>query len=105
MGEHARAESLYIQSEERLRRVLGETHRTTAQTRLNYSGLLFRQGRYAEAEQFALKAYEGFRVALGDQSAGALASVRRLIGIYDGWKQPVKANQWRQKESSQPAMR
>ena len=105
MGEHARAESLYIQSEERLRRVLGEAHRTTAQTRLNYSGLLFRQGRTAEAEQFALKAYEGFRVAVGDQSAGALASVRRLIAIYDGSKQSIKANQWREKESTQPAMR
>ena len=88
-----------------MRRVLGETHRTNAQTRLNYSGLLLRQGRYAEAEQFALTAYEGFRVALGDQSAGALASVRRLIAIYDGWEQPGKADQWRQKEWSQPAMR
>ena len=78
-------------------RVLGEHHRVTARTRVNFSGLLLRQRRYAEAEFNALLAYEAFRAALGESNGATQDAVKRLVDIYDQTSAKGDAAIWRAK--------
>ncbi|HEX7280542.1 MAG TPA: serine/threonine-protein kinase [Vicinamibacterales bacterium] len=94
-GNVKRAEELFLEAIQGQTRVLGEHHRVTARTRVNFSGLLLRQRRYAEAEFNALLAYEAFRAALGESNGATQDAVKRLVDIYDQTSAKGDAAIWR----------
>ena len=55
------------------------------------------QERYKEAEKYLLEAVKGRRLKLGDNHPHTLESVNNLITLYEAWKKPEKADQWRAK--------
>lgn len=69
---------------------------------------LMGQGKYGEAEDWMLKAYDGFTARdIASLSRGGRhylkETVRLLVELYEAWGEPGKAAQWRKKIPSEPA--
>jgi len=50
---------------------------------------------FAEAEKQLTKAFEGFRIILGDEHTFTQNTLRRLIELYDAWGKPEKGTEYR----------
>jgi len=79
----------------RKRRVLGESHPDTAFTEGLLSTMYRKQGRFTEAEELALVAYDTLHKGLGEDHVRTVDTVNMLVKLYDAWKKPAKAAEWR----------
>jgi hypothetical protein len=61
----------------------------------NLAVLYKEQTRYDEAEPLLLEAVEGRRLKLSDEHPDTVESWNNLIGLYETWGKPEKANEWR----------
>ncbi|MHC4227507.1 MAG: tetratricopeptide repeat protein [Planctomycetota bacterium] len=53
------------------------------------------QGLYDKATPLLREAAEGRSLKLGKSHPHAQESIRNLIGLYEAWNKPDKANEWR----------
>lgn len=55
------------------------------------------EGLHNEAEPLLLEVVKGRRLKLGDTHPHTLQSLNNLIGLYESWGKPEKAEEWRAK--------
>jgi hypothetical protein len=55
------------------------------------------QTRHDEAEQLLLDAFNGRTTKLGPEHPHTIESIKNLIGLYEAWDKPEKAEEWRGK--------
>ena len=91
MGEHAQANTLFIEALEGCRRVLGDEHQRTLVTLKNYSFALRSQGRYEESEPLGREAYETRKRVLGLAHEETLATAANLGSILLALDEPSGA--------------
>jgi tetratricopeptide (TPR) repeat protein len=64
---------------------------------------LVARGSYREAEPLLVGSYEILRAEPGLPSADKAKALERIVGLYDAWGKPEKANEWRrQREPAGP---
>ncbi len=85
----------YVEALETRRRVLGNEHPSTLASINNMGSLLYKQGKYDEAEVYYTEALEGRRRVLGDKHPQTLDSINDLAELYDAWGKPEEAQKYR----------
>lgn len=55
------------------------------------------QSDYGKVEPLLLEALEGRHLKLGDTHPHTTESLNNLIGLYEAWKNPEKAEEWQSK--------
>jgi len=95
-GRYGVAFVYYTEALEGSRRVLGDEHPDTLTSIHNMGTLLEKQGNYDEAEFYCTEALEGRRRVLGDEHPTTLRSIKQLIKLYDEWKKPEQAQEYRE---------
>lgn len=53
------------------------------------------QARYSEAEPFLLESYENLKTSPGADNPGTKLALRRLVTLYENWKKPHRAAEYR----------
>lgn len=96
-GRRDEAVSLLVQALETSQRVFGEDYPLTIQVMDRLGTLYLNQGRYAEAEPLLLKHQQARRESLGADHPATVVSTKTLIRLYEAWKKPEKAEEWRAK--------
>jgi serine/threonine protein kinase/Tfp pilus assembly protein PilF len=91
------AESLFKETLKGTLSKLGADHPDTLETKNDLAVLCMKQARYDDAEQLLIEAVEGRRLKLGDAHPRTLQSWNSLIDLYEAWKKPEKAAEWRAK--------
>jgi non-specific serine/threonine protein kinase/serine/threonine-protein kinase len=104
-GNLVRAEALLRESVAIHAAALSPGHWQTAVTRSLLGQALAGQRRFAEAEQLMLEAHATLAREFGETHARTTPVVQRLVDLYDAWKRPAQAGEWRAKlqASVQPA--
>jgi tetratricopeptide (TPR) repeat protein len=95
MGRYEDAERLYGEVIQLKSRVLGEAHSLTAQSVMWMGSLQVERKRYKEGETLLLSAYATQTAALGERHPRTLEVARRLAELYEAWRKPTKASEWR----------
>ncbi len=83
IGEHQRAESLFLKALEIDCQTLGEEHPDTLKSMHSIGNVYIDQGRYDEAEAVMLKTVEFRRRTMGKEHPDTLISMEHLARIYD----------------------
>jgi non-specific serine/threonine protein kinase/serine/threonine-protein kinase len=91
------AESLLRQALEGRQRKLGPDHPACFESLHERAVLYLRQSRYADAERLLLDACHGRETKLGSEHPHTLASLKQLVALYESWRKPDQAAQWRAK--------
>jgi eukaryotic-like serine/threonine-protein kinase len=93
------AERIYLETIRSRRRVLGDLHPTTILSVSRLAALYQKEGRYADAEALLLPLTTAPGGASGKLHAQGvdLDTVKQLVDLYDAWKKPVQAAEWRAK--------
>jgi hypothetical protein len=93
------AERIYLETIRSRRRVLGDLHPTTILSVSRLAALYQKEGQYAEAEALLLPLTTAPGGASGKLHAQGvdLDTVKQLIDLYDAWKKPAQAAEWRAK--------
>jgi len=88
---------LLVQTLETSQRVFGKDYPLTIQVMELLGTLYLDQGRYAEGEPLLLKHQQARRERLGADHPATAVSTKTLIRLYEAWKKPEKAEEWRAK--------
>jgi len=94
---YADAEPVYRKTIDIRRRVLGDAHPELANTRFTLARMYFAAGRYPESERLALDAYPPMLHSVGPTHERTVRIVKLLAQLYDSWRKPDKAAEWRAK--------
>ena len=89
-GRPAEGEPLLRDAVARARRLLPPGHAIIGASLRKHGVCLMRLGRYPEAEQTLLAAYESHRGGLGPEHTRTLHAARDLVELYKGWGKPEK---------------
>jgi len=95
--DHAGLSHFFLATIATKRRVLCESHPDTVWSLQRLGGMYVRQGRYDEAEAILLKTYESFVNGLGRQHERTKDTITSFVALYEAWKKPEKAAEWRAK--------
>jgi len=76
-------------------RVLPRGHWTTANVKSSLGECLVMQKKYAQAEPLLKEGYEEIKTALGEKHPRTIEALTRLPQLYDAWKKPALAAQYR----------
>jgi serine/threonine protein kinase/tetratricopeptide (TPR) repeat protein len=76
---------------------LGADLRGQAIAEISLGECLIAQQRYAEAEPLLTRAYESLNASLGTQDQTTIKARQRLVALYENWKKPDKAAEYRSK--------
>ncbi len=79
------------------RRVLGEDHPGTLNSRYWLGVCLVNLKLFPRAETALLAAYESYLRVFGETHPGTAASINWLIKLYEGWNKPEEAAKWKAK--------
>jgi tetratricopeptide (TPR) repeat protein len=105
-GDPRRAESLLRESIAIHAAALSPTHWQTASTRSLLAQCLIAEQRFAEAERLLLEAYATISREFGVAHARTKTVAERTVELYDAWKRPTEAGEWRTKlQLATPAVR
>ena len=96
-GDPKRAESLLRESVAVHAAALSEGHWQTAMTRSLLGQCLVAQRRFADAERLLLAAYAAILSEFGAAHTRTTAVVEKIVELYDIWKRPGQATEWRTK--------
>jgi serine/threonine protein kinase/Tfp pilus assembly protein PilF len=77
------------------RRVLPVDHWSTVAAEFQVGSNLIRMERYAEAEPYLMDCYRVNKVQFGLEHAYTQATLTRIVDMYDDWKKPRKAAEYR----------
>ena len=86
---YTEAESIYLQTIQSKRKVLGSTHPSTTVTILRLAAMYQRQGRFAEAESQLTAALNALATSRG-LDASAKPIIAQLESLYEAWGKPAK---------------
>jgi serine/threonine protein kinase/Tfp pilus assembly protein PilF len=89
------AEQYFRESLEIRRKALQVDHWQTAAAMFQVGSTLIRMRRYSEAEPYLLDCYRINKSQFGVDHAYTQATLNRLVELYDGWKNPQKAGEYR----------
>ena len=95
-GHNGKAEALLGAAVEGLHRSLSRGHVMAAPTIRKYGRLLTHRKSYAEAESTLLEAYETLATSEGEHRQTHRVVVN-LVELYDAWRKPGRATEWRAK--------
>lgn len=94
-GNYTAAEPLLVEAL-RVRRVsLPEGHRYTAESLYELGDCYRGLGRYAEAEELILEAYDSLVESQGPENGRTRRAARRLVRLYEDWGRPDDAERYR----------
>jgi non-specific serine/threonine protein kinase/serine/threonine-protein kinase len=96
-GDPRRAEKLLRESIAIHAAALSPAHWQTAVTRSLLAQCLIAERRFAEAERLLLDAYATISREFGVTHARTKAIAERMVELYDAWKRPTEAAEWRTK--------
>jgi serine/threonine-protein kinase len=94
-GRLREALGLYREAQAMYRRTLGEGHWLLAASLAGSGRCLARLGRHGEAEGELLAALPRLQTGLGERHERARAVVDELVRLYEAWKRPEKAAEYR----------
>jgi serine/threonine-protein kinase len=84
-------------------KALSPTHWQTATTRSLLARCLIEQGRFPEAERLIEDAYDILAREFGASHTRTTAVAQRAVELYDAWKRPERAAEWRTRLARPPA--
>ena len=96
-GKYDLALPLYEKALEGRRRILGEDHPSTLNSRYWLGVCLVNLKLFPRGESALLAAYEGCLRVFGETHPGTTASIKQLINLYEGWNKPEEAAKWKAK--------
>jgi non-specific serine/threonine protein kinase/serine/threonine-protein kinase len=102
-GDPRRAEQLLRESVAIHAKALSPTHWQTATTRSLLARCLIEQGRFPEAERLIEDAYDILAREFGASHTRTTAVAQRAVELYDAWKRPERAAEWRTRLARPPA--
>lgn len=94
-GDHGAAEELFRQAMDIQRKTFPERSWQIATTKLLLASGYIETARYREAEPFLLEALPIIEGAFGRDHPRTQAVLRRLVGLYDAWGKPDRADPYR----------
>jgi serine/threonine-protein kinase len=96
LGRLVEAEPYFRDTLESYSLALGPDHSWTLNARSLLGAILAQEGRYEEAEAYLLSGFEGLLQREGADNSNTKSARQRLIGLYESWGYPAKADQYRE---------
>ncbi len=91
----AQADRYFRESLTIRRRILPVDHWSIAAAEFQVGSNLIRMEKYAEAEPYLMDCYRVNKIQFGVEHAYTQATLTRIVDMYDGWKKPQKAAEYR----------
>ena len=88
------AQSLYIETIDGKKRILGESHPSTVLTVLRFAQMRQRQRRYADAEMQLIAAARTLGQTSDADRQSAESVLTQLVSLYTEWGKPDQAAEW-----------